>query len=207
VRHVTYRCPHRRSVGDVPRGSSLGRGASRTGARCGRQLASQPLPLGSGERASARCTTRRNASSSCSMRPYPHHRVGARFSRVGLAEVGESRCSAQKAAVWHSDPNRAVPVRTTTDARDRSRSSEAPPAAARGVGMGATSSTAVSVLCNTLRGTMPRCTRSVEADAPYRVSPDARLRGANPQDSFSHPPNRGIASSRHRVNHGTDVAR
>jgi hypothetical protein len=92
----------------------------------------QPLPLGSGERASARRTARRNASSSCSMRPYPHHRVGARFSRVGLAEVGESRCSAQKAAVWHSDPNRAVPVRTTTDARDRSRSSEAPPAAARG---------------------------------------------------------------------------
>ena len=49
-------------------------------------VGSKPLPLEFEERASALRTTRRNASRSCSMPPKPRHRVGARFSQVGLAE-------------------------------------------------------------------------------------------------------------------------
>jgi hypothetical protein len=121
------------------------RGGVANGCAIRETVGSKPLPLESGERASAHRTTRRNASRSCSMRPNPLHGVGARFSQVGLAGIGASRCTAQEAAVWQSDPNRAVPVRMTTDARGRTRPSEAPPAApmwsARGVGTGAKSST------------------------------------------------------------------
>lgn len=94
-------------------------------------VVSKPMPLGSGERVSALRTTRRNASRSCSMRPNPLHGVGARFSQVGLAGIGASRCTAQEAAEWQSDPKRAVPARMTKDARGRTRPSEAPPAVRR----------------------------------------------------------------------------
>jgi len=194
----------------------FGRGASRTGTRCERQLVSQPLPLDSdvtqtrtaswplGE-CSSHGTTERVQLMLGGALPASSSGSSVLTGRTRRTSA-KSRCSAQEAAVWQSDPNRAVPVRATTDARDRSRSSEAPPATARGVSIGAASSTVSERSCNTLRGMMPRCASSIEADTLYRVSPEASPGARTRRGRSSDPTNRGIASSRHRENHGKDVA-
>lgn len=126
-----YRYPQDVGLRFTARWLELRRGGVTNGCAIRETVGSKPLPLGSGERASALRTTRQNASRSCSMRPNPLHGVGARFSQVGLAGIGASRCTAQEAAEWQSDPKRAVPARMTRDARGRTRPSEAPPAVRR----------------------------------------------------------------------------
>jgi hypothetical protein len=149
---------------------------------------SKPLPLESGERVSALRTTRRNASRSCSMRPNPLHGVGARFSQVGLAGIGASRCSAQEAAVWQSDPKRAVPARMTMDARDRTRPSEAPPARWRGGSAPEPKAPpAVNVLATRSTARCLGTKGSVEADALYGASPVASP-GARTHGTCLQPP-------------------
>jgi hypothetical protein len=86
---------HKMSVFGSPRGGSSGRrGGVTNGCAIEGTMGSKPAPLQSDERESVHRTTRRNASRSCSMRPNPLHGVGARFSQVGLAGIGVSRCTA-----------------------------------------------------------------------------------------------------------------
>jgi hypothetical protein len=129
---VSPRC--RSSVGrEVDR---AGEGASRTGARFGR-LWGQSHCLSS--QVSAQVFIERHDRTRPAHAPWGLTRfmvweLGSR--RSDSPYIGASRCTAQEAAVWHSDPNRAVPARMTTDARGRTRPSEAPPAAPQVVGAG-----------------------------------------------------------------------
>jgi hypothetical protein len=148
--------PTGKSVGGVPRGSSTRRGASRKGARCEGQLASQPLPLGSGECASACRTARRNAFSSCSIRPYPPARVGAWFSRVGLAGVGEQPMLGAGSCRLAIGPEQGG-ARENDNGRERSVSIER---GSSSYGAGGRHRSPklhrCERSCNTLRGTVPR---------------------------------------------------
>jgi len=164
---------HKMSVFGSPRGgSSRGEGASRTGARFGRpwcysHCLSNPE---STQVFAARHDGTRPAHARWRLTRVLEWELGSR--RSDSPDIGASRCSAQEAAVWQSDPNRAVPARMTTDARgsvsaERGSSSRTPMGSARGVGTGAKSSTARTSFA---RRSTARClgtTGSTEAGAPY----------------------------------------
>lgn len=141
-----YRYPQDVGLRLAARSIELRRGGVANGCAIWETVGSKPLPLESGEarkRPIERHDGTRPAHAPCGLTRFMAWELGSR--RSDSPDIGASRCTAQEAAVWQSDPNRAVPVRTTTDARGRTRPSEAPPAApmrsARGVGTGAKSST------------------------------------------------------------------
>jgi hypothetical protein len=86
VRYVAYRYPQDVGLRFAARRIELRRGGVANGCAIRETVELHLQPLGSGERASALRSTRRNASRSCSVPPNPRHWVGARFSQVGLAE-------------------------------------------------------------------------------------------------------------------------
>jgi hypothetical protein len=133
------------------------RGGVANGCAIRETVGSKPLPLGSGERASALRTTRRNASRSCFMRPNPPRGVGARFSQVGLAGhrrkpmLGAGSCrlaiGPEEGGACENDRGRE-----RSDSTERGSTSHT----ARGVGTGAKSSTVSERSSNTFHGTVPR---------------------------------------------------
>lgn len=142
------------------------RGGVANGCASRESVVSKPHSLGSGERASARRTTRRNASRPCSMAPNPRHRVGARFSQVGLAVVirGPPKGPTKSAQAGPRrrklplgiGPEEAVPARSTRDVRGRTRPSEAPPATCAGGQHRSHKLHRRERSCTTLHGTVPR---------------------------------------------------
>jgi hypothetical protein len=152
---------HKMSVFDSPRGGSSSRRAGVTnGCAIRETVGLQPLPLGSGERASALRTTRRNASRSCFMRPNPPRGVGARFSQVGLAGhrrkpmLGAGSCrlaiGPEEGGACENDMGRE-----RSDSTERGSTSRTH-VWARGVGTGAKSSTGSERSSNTFHGAVPR---------------------------------------------------
>jgi hypothetical protein len=121
------------SVFDAPRGgSSEGEGASRTGARFGRPWGQSHCLSGpvSAQVLSARHDGTRPAHAPCGLTRFMEWELDSR--RSDWPESAQADAPAQEAAVWQSDPKRAVPARMTMDARGRTRPSEAPPARWRG---------------------------------------------------------------------------
>lgn len=171
----------------------------------------KPLPLGSGERESALRTTRRNASRSCSMRPNPLHGVGARFSQVGLAGIGASRCSGAGSCRLAIGPEEGGACendkgRERSDSTERGSSSRTHEGRCEGSAPEPKAPPAENVLAT--RSTA-RCLGSEFGRSGCALSriTCSESWSANSRDSVcSHPSDNGIASSRHRVNHGTDVA-
>jgi hypothetical protein len=78
---------------------------------------------------------------------------------------------------------------------------------AQGVGTGAKSSTGSERPSNTFHGTVPRYEGFGRSGCALRRITCSESWSANSRGSVcSHPSDNGIASSRHRVNHGNDVA-
>jgi len=181
-----YRYPQDVGLRFAARWIELRRGGVANGCAIRETVVSKPLPLGSGERASACRTTRRNASRSCSLAPNPRPRVGARFSQVGLAGyrrkpmLGAGSCrlaiGPEEGGACENDDGRE-----RSDSTERGSSSQM----ARGVGTGAKSSTGRERSSNTFPGTVPRYARSAEAGALYGASPDTRSWSANSLDPYA----------------------
>jgi hypothetical protein len=148
----------------------------------------------------------RPAHAPCSLTRFMEWELGSR--RSDSPDIGASRCTAQEAAVWHSDPNRAVPARMTSDARglrstERGSSRHAP----RGVGTGAKSSTGSERSLHNVPRHGASVARSAEAGACYSASPDSRSWSANSRDPYA-ATHRTTVLPHHvsRVTHGIDVA-
>ena len=108
-----------------------GEGASRTGARFGRPWGQSHCLSGpvSAQVLSARHDGTRPAHAPCGLTRFMEWELDSR--RSDWPESAQADAPAQEAAVWQSDPKRAVPARMTKDARGRTRPSEAPPAVRR----------------------------------------------------------------------------